>query len=119
MQKSLQQKWYFVQHFTQGIGGYLQPLLDYLYRDFLLDVLFGAKQHMSGWYVTQIPAKHAGLELPDPTLSTPDNWTASLIISIHLVEAFQGLMESQYGDTVIILKDNRADIWCRNYLDAK
>ena len=42
---------------------------------------------MLGREVTKLLVKHDGIELPDPTLSNPDNWTESCIITGHLVEA--------------------------------
>ena len=45
--------------------------------------------------VTCLPVKQAGLALPHPTLTALGNWTASCVITIHLVAAIRGQMEFQ------------------------
>ena len=40
--------------------------------------------------VTRLPVKQAGLALPDPTQTAPDNWTASCVITGQLVAALRG-----------------------------
>ena len=35
--------------------------------------------------VTRLPVKQAGLDLPDPKKTAPEKWTASCVITGHLV----------------------------------
>ena len=40
--------------------------------------------------VTGLPIKQAGLALPDPYQTAPENWTTSCVITGHLVAALRG-----------------------------
>ena len=48
--------------------------------------------------VTRLPVKHAGLALPDPSQTAPENWTASCVITGHLVAALRGQVEFWIAD---------------------
>ena len=43
--------------------------------------------------VTRLPVKQAGLALPDPYHTAPENWMASCVITGHLVAALKGQVE--------------------------
>ena len=89
MQKYLQQGWAFVQRINQGVGGEFHPVEDALRRDFVLTLFHRVERHISVWDVTQLPINRTGLALPDPTLSSPEYCTASCIVTVHLLDAFQ------------------------------
>ena len=74
----------------------------------------GAESDISVWGVTQLPVKQVGIEIPDPTASAPDNWTASMVITVKLVASIKGLTEFKSGDYSQMLKDGQVDIWWRN-----
>ena len=64
--------------------------------------------------VTRLHTKQAYLALPDPTLYTLQNGTASCIIAIHMVADLQVCTQFRSVDQVIIMKDIQAYIWCCN-----
>ena len=85
LQKSLQQEWAFVQRVTPGIGDAFRPVETALKENFvpaLFEVLGdGVPEHG----VTRLPVKQAGLALPEPSHTSPENWMASCVIEGHLV----------------------------------
>ena len=49
---------------------------------------------------TLLPVKHAGLDLPELTLMDPEKWTASCVITGHLIAALRGQVELRMADHV-------------------
>ena len=70
MQKSLQQKGYFVQHVTPEIGMTFQAVEDELRYTFLPDLFPGATSQIPWRAITGIPVKQAKITLPNPTWNT-------------------------------------------------
>ena len=54
----------------------------------------------------------------DPTRSAPENWTASYVVTIHLVVALQGHTDFRTVVHYMLLKEGRADILFRAFLNA-
>ena len=50
----------------------------------------GLREGMTERGVTRLLIKQAGLALPDPSHTAPDNWTASCVITGHLVTVLRG-----------------------------
>ena len=48
--------------------------------------------------VTIMTVKQAGLALPEPTLTDPENWTVSCVITGHLAAALRGQEEFRTAD---------------------
>ena len=53
-----------------------------------------------GRAITHLPVKQAGMALPDPTQTDPENWQASCVITGHLVSALRGQVPFRTADHV-------------------
>ena len=85
LQKSLQQEWAFVQRVTPGIRDAFGPVEEDIAKAFLLELIEGVGEGAPGRDITHLPVKLAGMALPDLTLTAPENWQASCVITGHLV----------------------------------
>ena len=85
LQKSLQQEWAFVQRVTPGIVDASVPVEKALRETFVLALFEELGGEASERGVTRLPVKLTGLALPDLTLTAPEKWTASYVITGHLV----------------------------------
>ena len=90
LQRSLQQEWAFVQWVAPGIGDAFGLAEEALRKTFLTVLFRGLVEGAPGRGVTRLPVKQAGMALPDPTLTAPENWTASCVITGHLVAELRG-----------------------------
>ena len=98
LQESLQQEWAFVQRVTKGVGDSFGPVEDAQKETFVPALCQGLREGVPERGVTRLPVKRAGLALPDPSLTASENWTASCIITGHLVSALRGQVEFQTAD---------------------
>ena len=73
LQKSLQHEWAFVQRVTPGIRDSFRPVEEALRETFFLALLQGLGEGAPGRGVTRLPVKQAGLALPDPENTAPEN----------------------------------------------
>ena len=81
LQKALHQEWAFVQQVTPGIGDAFVPVEKAL-RETSVPALFeGLGNGVPERGVTHLPVKQAGLALPDPSQTAPENWTVSYVIT--------------------------------------
>ena len=60
--------------------------------------------------ITRLMVKHAGLDLPDPTQTAPENWTAACVITGHLVAALRGQVEFWTADHSACLREGRTAV---------
>ena len=60
--------------------------------------------------VTRLPVKRAGSALPDPSQTAPENWTASCVITGHLVAALRGQAEFRTSDRSARLREGRTAV---------
>ena len=90
LKKSLQQEWAFVQRVTPGVRDSFDPLEDALKETFVPALFKGLQEGVPERGVTRLPVKQAGLDLPNPTQTAPENWTACCVITGHLVSALRG-----------------------------
>ena len=79
--KSLQQEWEFLQRVTPVIKDAFGPVEQAVWEAFIMDLLQGLGEVTPGRGVICLPVKQAGLALPDPTKTAPENWTASCVIT--------------------------------------
>ena len=93
LQKSLQQDWAFVQRVTPGISDAFSPAEKALRETFVMALFEGLGEGAPERGVTRLLVKQAGLSLPDPTQTAPENWMASYVITGHLVTAIRGQVE--------------------------
>ena len=91
MQKSLQQEWAFVQRVTPGVGALFGPVEEVLREVFLPALFRGMTEGLPTRESTRLPVNQAGMAIPDPVLTAPEKWTASCVITGHLVAALRVL----------------------------
>ena len=90
LQKSLQKECAFVQRVTPVIGDAFGPVEKALRETLLPEIFEGLGEGAPERGVTCLLAKQAGLEIPYPTLTASENWTASCVITGNLVAALRG-----------------------------
>ena len=90
LEKSLQQEWEFVQRVTPGVGDSFGPVEKALKETFVPALFEGLREGMPKRGVTRLPVKQAGLALPDLYQTASENWTASCVITEHLVASLRG-----------------------------
>ena len=71
LQKSLQQKWAFVQRVTPGIGDAFGPVEEEIAKAFLPALFEGVGDGVPGRAITRLPVKQADMALPNPTRTAP------------------------------------------------
>ena len=64
--------------------------------------------------VTCLPGKQAGLSLPDPTLTDPENWTLSCFITGHLAAALMGQVDFRTADYSACLREGQMAVRWRS-----
>ena len=74
-----------------------------LRETFVPDLFEGLEERAPERGFTFLPVKQAGLALPDPTHTAPENWTASCVITGHLVAALRGQVEFRKADNSTFL----------------
>ena len=82
-----------MQRVTPVIGDAFGPVEKALQETFLPALFEELGEGAPERGVTRLPVKQAGLDLPDPTLTAPENRTASCVITGHLVAALRGQVE--------------------------
>ena len=119
LQKSLQKEWAFVQWITLGIGDAFSPVEKALRETLVPDLFEGLGASAPDRVVTHLTFKQAGLALPDPTQTAPENWTASCVITGHLVAALSGQVEFRTSDHLACLREGRTAVWRRSQQRAE
>ena len=103
LQNSLQQEWDFVHRVTLGVGE-ASVLVEEALREIFVPELFkGLREGVLERENTRLPAKQAGLALPDPLQAAPEKWTASCVITGHLVASLRGQVVFQTADHLACL----------------
>ena len=90
------------------------PVEQALREAFIKDLFQGRGEGTPGRGVTQLPVKQAGMALPDPTKTAPENWTASCVITGHLVAAIRGQEEFWTVDHSACLRKGRIAVQNQN-----
>ena len=98
LKNSLHQEWAFVQRLTPGVGNAFVPVEVALKEIFVPALFHGLREGVPERGVTRLPAKQVGLDLPDPSQTASENWTASYVITGHLVAALRGNVEFRTAD---------------------
>ena len=78
-----------MQRVSPDIGDAFGPVEQALQKTFLLDLFQGLGEGKPGRGVTRLPVKQAGLALPDPTKTAPEDWKTSCVIIGHLVASLR------------------------------
>ena len=116
LQKSLQQEWAFVQRVTPGVGAAFSPVEEALREVFLPALFRELTEGLPTRENTRLPIKQAGLAIPDPVLTAPENWTASCVITGHLVAALRGQTTFRTADHTDCLMGGRLAVRHRGEL---
>ena len=77
---------------------------------FLLALFQGGTFQIPWRAITVMPLKQAGIDLLDPTLKVGANWTASCVITRHLVAALRGMDKSRSGNHYLPMGEVREEI---------
>ena len=99
-----------MQQVTPGIGDAFRPVETALKETFipaLFEVLGNVVLEQG---VTRLTVKQAGLALPDPSQTASENWTASCVITGHLVAALRGQVEFWTADHSACLWEGRTAV---------
>ena len=99
-----------MQRVTPGIGDAFGPVEEEIETSFLPELFKGVEDGAPGRAITRLTVKQAGLALPDPTRTAPDNWQASCVITGHLVLALRVQVPFRTVDHVACLRDGRAAV---------
>ena len=86
---------------------------------FITSLFHGLGEGTLGREVTRLPAKQAGLALPDPKKTAPENWTDSCVITGHFVAALRGQEDFRTADKSAYLREGRAEVQKRRFLQAE
>ena len=108
-----------MQRVTPGVGDAFGPVETALKESFVPAMFEGLGKGVPERGVTRLPVKLAGLALPDPSQIAPENWTASCVITGHLVAALRGQVEFQTADHSACLREGRAAVWIRGQRRAE
>ena len=87
-----------MQRVNPGVGNSFGPVETALNDTFVLALFEGLREGVPERGVTRQTVKQAGLALSDPSQTAPENWTASYVITEHLVVALRGQVEFQTAD---------------------
>ena len=99
-----------MQRVTTGIGDAFVPVEEEIAKAFLPELFEGVGDGAPGREITRLPGKQAGMALPDPMRTAPDNWQASCVIKGHLVSALRGQVPFRTADHAACLRDGRAEV---------
>ena len=96
-----------MQRVTPGIVDAFGPAEKPLRETFVPALFEGLGEVAPEQGVTRLPVKQAGLALPDPTQTAPENWTASCVITGHLVAALRVQVKFLTADHSACLREGR------------
>ena len=82
-----------MQRVTPGVGEAFGPVEEALREIFVPALYEGLREGVTERGITPLLLKQAGMALSDPTQTAPENWTASCVITGHLVAALRGQVE--------------------------
>ena len=119
LQKFFQQEWDFVQRVTPGVGEYFGPVEDALKETFVTALFKGLREGVPERGVTRLPIKQARLALSGPSQTAPANWTASYVITGHLVAALRVQVEFRTTDHLACLWEGRTAVRRRGQIRAE
>ena len=108
-----------MQRATLGIGDAFGPVETPLKETFMPALFEGLGDGVPESRATRLPVKQAGPDLPDPSQTAPDKWTASCVITGHLVAALSGQVEFRTEDHLACLREGRTAVWRRGQRRAE
>ena len=99
-----------MQQVTPGVGDAFGPVETVLKETLVLDMFEVLGEGVPERGVTGLPVKQVGLALPDPSQTASENWTASCVITGHLVAALRGQVEFRTADHSACLREGRTTV---------
>ena len=102
-----------------GVGDAFGPAEDALNETFVTALFQGLRDGVPEQGVTRLPVKQVGLALPDPSQTAPENWTASCVITEHLVAALRGQVDYGTADHSACLREVRTVVRRRGQIRAE
>ena len=93
-----------MQRVTPGVGAAFGPVEEALWDFFFLALFRGLTEGLPTRENTSLPVKQAGMAIPDPVKTAPENWTASYVITGHLVAALRGQAVFRTADHMSCLR---------------
>ena len=93
-----------MQRVTPVVGDSFGPVDKALRETFVPELLEGLRKGVPERGVARLPVKQAGLALPEPSQKASENWTASCVITGHLVVALRGQVEFRPADNSACLQ---------------
>ena len=87
---------------------------DELQYTFLPALFKGATSQIPDRAITGMPFKQTGIDLPNHTQTTGANWTASCVITGHLIAAPRGTAEFRPGYNALLIGEGREEIQRRH-----
>ena len=103
---------------TPGIRNAFGTVEEEFAKAFLPALGEGVGDGAPGREITRLPVKQAGMALPDPTQTAPENWQASCVITGHLVSALRGQVPFRTADHAACLREGRAAVRRQNVAKA-
>ena len=107
-----------MQRVTPGLSNVFGPVEEEIAKAFLPEMFEGAGDGPPGRDINRLPVKQAGMDLPDPTQTAPENWQASCVITGHLMSALRGQVPFRTTDHAACLRDGRAAVRRQNAAKA-
>ena len=104
---------------TPGIGDAFGPVEKALRETFVPELFKVLGDGVLEKGVTCLPVKHEILALPDPTPTSPENCTASCVITGHLVGELRIQVEFHTADHLSCLREGRAVVRRRSQHQAE
>ena len=92
-----------MKHVTPDKGTAFQSVYDAMQEAFLAALFKMATSQIPRRLVTGLPFKQYGISLPESTQTAGVNWTASCIITGHIVAALRRTAEFRSGDHSLLI----------------
>ena len=108
-----------MQRVIPGVGDSFGPVEKALKDTFVTELFEGLHEGVLEQGVTRLPVKQAGLALSYPSQTAPENWTASCVITGHLVTALRGQVEFRTADHLTCLWEGRTAVRRRGQRQAE
>ena len=105
-----------MQRVNPGVEDAFGPVEEALREIFVPALYKSLREGAPKQEITRLPVKQAGLALPNPTQTAPENWTASCVITGHLVAALRGQVEFRTADHSSCLREGRTAVRRRGAL---
>ena len=100
-----------MQPVTLGIGNAFGPVEMAIKETFVPGLFEGLGEGASEQGITCLSVKQAILDIPEPTLASPENRTATCVITGHLVAVLRVQVKFRTEDYSAYLREVRTAVW--------